>query len=105
MVNVWVLGAGTDPVLTPTCADPAVTKRFVGMGAWSWEVLMNVVGVNWTGVPPQALHQVTTEEPLTKFEPVTVMVIGFAVPAGVLEGDIEVTPDDDRVKVNPFEET
>lgn len=51
---------------------------------------MTKVVARETGVV-QLLHQVTVD-PDTKLVPLTVIVMEFAVPAVVLEGEMEVTP-------------
>jgi hypothetical protein len=105
MVKGCVPGAATDPVATPTWAVPAEVSKLVGTVAVRTLVLVKVVGVNETGVPLQALHHVMTEEPLTKLEPFTVMITGFAVPATAFDGEIDVTPAPEMVNVTLLEDT
>jgi hypothetical protein len=59
-----------------------------------------------TGLPPQALHQVTTETLLArKLFPFTVMVTEFAVVAVALVGKTEPTLGAPMVRVGAFEAT
>jgi hypothetical protein len=74
------------------------------MVACNWPALTKVV-TNWVGFPLQLLQKVTVEEPLTKFDPLTVRVKGLVVPAGVLVGEIEVTPDALMVKLTALDAT
>jgi hypothetical protein len=104
MVKVCVPGAGTEPVVTPTCALPAVARSEAGTLAVNWVALTKVV-VNEVGELPQELHHVTVDEPLTKLEPLTVRVTALVVPATAWVGEIEVTPEAAMVKVRVFDGT
>lgn len=90
IVNVCVEVDAAVPLVTPTVAIPEAVRRDVGMVAVSAVELTKVV-VRAVGEPPQALHQVAVEEPLTKFVPVTDSVTALVVPAIALVGEIAVT--------------
>ncbi len=82
-----MLGEVTVPVMTPTVERPAAASRLAGIVA-VMEVGLVTVVINEVGMPLQALQKVTTDEPLTKPEPVTVRVTGLVEPAVALSGVI-----------------
>jgi hypothetical protein len=81
-----------------------VVSRLAGIDAVNFDALTKACEFRTVGVPPQLLHQVTTEL-LTKFDPLTVIVIGLASPAVVLLGDMELRPAPATVNVSVLDAT
>lgn len=93
-----------EPFSTAIWTVPWVVIRLAGMVAVNWLELTKVV-VNTVGELPHALHQVTTETPFTKLEPLTVNVVALEIPTVVPVGEMELSPGLLIVNVSRLEET